>query len=40
MFYLMMQSTHFVLRLYGVRHGKGPFRERKPAAATWASLSD
>ena len=30
----------FYLRLYGVRHGKGPFRcrERKPAAATWATL--
>ena len=21
-------------------YGKGPFRERKPAAATWATLSD
>ena len=32
----------FYLRLYGVRHGKGPLRcrERKPAAATWATLCD
>ena len=31
----------FYLRLYGVRHGNGQLRyERKPAAATWATLSD
>ena len=33
----------FYVRLYGVKtYGKGPFRkrERKPAAATWATLSD
>ena len=31
----------FYLWLYGVRHGKGPlrFRGRKPAVATWATLS-
>ena len=26
MFYLMMHSTHFYLRLYAVRHGKGSFK--------------
>ena len=33
----------FYLRLYGIGHMvKGPLiqRERKPAAATWATLSD
>ena len=32
----------FYLRLYGVKHGKlkTTQRERKPAAATWATLSD
>ena len=32
----------FYLRLYGVGRGKEPFRlrERKPAAATWATPSD
>ena len=26
MFYLTTHSTHFILRLYGVGHGKGPLR--------------
>ena len=40
MFYLMTHSTHFNDTL--TTYGKGPFRlgERKPAAATWATLSN
>ena len=30
----------FYLRLYGVRHMVKDHSERKPAAATWATLSD
>ena len=32
----------FYLQLYGIRHGKGPLRqrERKPTATTWHTLSD
>ena len=26
MFYLTMHSTHFYLQIYGIGHGKGPFR--------------
>ena len=42
MFDLTTLSTHFILRLYGVGqlvkdHSDS---ERKPAAATWAILSD
>ena len=41
-FYLTTHSTHFILRLYGVRHlvKDHSDSERKPAAATWATLSD
>ena len=42
MFYLMIHSTHFYLRLYGVGHMVKDHSdsERKPAATTWATLSD
>ena len=44
MFYLMRHSTHFILRLYGVgymvKDHSDSERERKPAAATWATLSN
>ena len=42
MFYLTTHSTHFYLRLYGVGHmvKYHSDSERKPAAATWATLSD
>ena len=42
MFYLMMHSTHFILRLYGIRYivKDHSDSERKPAAVTWANLSD
>ena len=42
MFYLKMDSTHFVLRLYGVEHTIKDHRqrERKPSAATTWALSD
>ena len=42
MFYLMKHSTHFILRLYGVGHmvKNHSDSERKPAAPTWATLSD
>ena len=41
-FYSMMQTTHLVMVIWGRTYGIGPFRvrERKPAAATWATLSD
>ena len=42
--YLMIHSTHFYLRLYGVGHmvsDHSDRRERKPAAAIkWATLLD
>ena len=39
MFYLTTHSTHFILRLYGIRHmvKYHSDRQRKP---TWATLSD
>ena len=37
MFYLMMHSTHFS---YGYMVKDHSDRERKPVAATWATLSD
>ena len=37
MFYLMMHSTHFI---YGYMVKYHSDSERKPAAATWATLSD
>ena len=42
MLYLTMHSTHFILRLFGVRHMVKDHSdsEMKPAAATWATLSD
>ena len=42
MFYLTTHSTHFILRLYGVGYMVKDHSnsERKPAAATWATLSD
>ena len=42
MFYLTTHSTHFILRLYGIGHmiKDHADSERKPAAATWATLSD
>ena len=42
MFDLMTHSTHFYLRLYGDRHMIKDHSdgERKPAATTWATLSD
>ena len=43
MFYLTTHSTHFfILRLYGIGHMVKDHSdsERKPAAATWATLSD
>ena len=42
MFALMMHSTHFIYGYMVLEIGKGPFiyRERKPAATTWATLSD
>ena len=41
MFYLMTHSTHFILRLYHVRHIVKAHLERKPSATiTWATLSD
>ena len=42
MFYLTMHSTHFILLLYGVGHMVKDHSdsERKPAAATWATLSN
>ena len=42
MFYLTTHSTHLVTVIWRRTYGKGPFRkrERKPAAATWATLSD
>ena len=41
MFYLMTHSTHFIFRLYGIRHmvKYQSDSERKPAAITWATLS-
>ena len=41
MFYLTTHTTHFIYS-YMALYGKGPFRKRqkKPAAATWATLSD
>ena len=43
MLYLMMHSTHFILTvIWQQAYGKGPFRqrERKSAAAKWATISD
>ena len=42
MFYLTTHSTHFILQLYGVRHmlKYHTDSEMKPAATTWATLSD
>ena len=42
MIYLMTHSTHFIYDYIGQTYGKGPLRERerKPAAATWATISD
>ena len=44
MFYLTTHLTHFIQGYMGSRinYGKAPlkYRERKPAAATWATLSD
>ena len=42
MFYLATHSTHCILRLYGVGHMVKDHSdsEMKPAAATWATLSD
>ena len=37
MFYLMTHSTHFI---YGYMASDISNNERKPAAATWATLSD
>ena len=42
MFYLTTHSTHFIYGLYGVGHmvKYHLYSERKPAAATWATVSD
>ena len=43
MFYLTTHSTHFILRLYGVRHivkDHSDSEKGNPAAATWATLID
>ena len=42
MFYLITHSTHFILRLYSIGHKikDRSDSKRKPAAATWATLSD
>ena len=42
MFYLTTHSTHLVTVIWHRTYGIGPFRERerKPAAATWATRSD
>ena len=43
MFYLTTHSTHFIYDYMASDvYGKGPlrYRERKPAAATWATLSN
>ena len=41
MFYLTTHSTPLVNVIWRRTYGKGPFRyrERKPAAATWATIS-
>ena len=42
MIYLTTHKTHLFTVIWLHTYGKGPFRERerKPAAATWATLSD
>ena len=42
MFYLTTHSTHFIYGYMVEAYGKGPMRkrERNPATATWATLSD
>ena len=43
MLYLMTHSTHFYLRLHGVRQmvkDQSDSERGKPAAATWATLSN
>ena len=42
MLYLTTHATHFIYGYMASDYGKGPLRqrERKPSAATWATLSD